>query len=83
MPGRWPPDARVAQLAEADIVCMAVPLTAETESLVGEREVAPMPPSAIFVNIARGKVVHIEALEMMSGPVPTCVRRRSSATTAP
>jgi phosphogluconate 2-dehydrogenase len=57
-----------ALLAEADFVCVTVPLTAETEHLIGEHEFARMKPSAIFVNIARGKVVHeaalIEALEM-------------------
>ncbi|MFP4137630.1 MAG: 2-hydroxyacid dehydrogenase [Halomonas sp.] len=57
-----------ALLAESDFVCVTVPLTAETEHLIGEREFALMKPSAIFVNIARGKVVHeaalIEALEM-------------------
>ncbi len=57
-----------ALLAEADFVCVTVPLTAETEHLIGEHEFALMKPSAIFVNIARGKVVNeaalIEALEM-------------------
>lgn len=57
-----------ALLAEADIICVTVPLTTETEHLIGEREFALMKPSAIFVNIARGKVVNeaalIEALEM-------------------
>ena len=57
-----------ALLAEADIICVTVPLTAETEHLIGPREFAQMKPSAIFVNIARGKVVNeaalIEALEM-------------------
>ena len=55
-------------LAEADIICVTVPLTAETRHLIGTREFARMKPSAIFVNIARGKVVNeaalIEALEM-------------------
>ncbi|SEL86446.1 2-hydroxyacid dehydrogenase [Halomonas daqiaonensis] len=55
-------------LAEADIICVTVPLTAETEHLIGEREFALMKPTAIFVNIARGQVVNeaalIEALEM-------------------
>ncbi|WP_373183409.1 2-hydroxyacid dehydrogenase [Halomonas campaniensis] len=57
-----------ALLAESDFVCVTVPLTPETEHLIGEREFTLMKPSAIFVNIARGKVVHeaalIEALEM-------------------
>ncbi|QTF92101.1 D-glycerate dehydrogenase [Halomonas sp. BM-2019] len=55
-------------LAEADIVCVTVPLTDETEHLIGEHEFALMKSTAIFVNISRGKVVHeaalIEALEM-------------------
>ncbi len=57
-----------ALLAESDFVCVTVPLTAETEHLIGEREFALMKSSGIFVNIARGKVVHeaalIGALEM-------------------
>ena len=56
-----------ALLAESDFVCVTVPLTAETEHLIGKREFCLMKPSAIFVNIARGRVVHeaalIEALE--------------------
>ncbi|APX94647.1 bifunctional glyoxylate/hydroxypyruvate reductase B [Halomonas sp. 1513] len=54
-------------LAEADFVCITVPLTAETEKLIGAREFGLMKPGAIFINIARGKVVDeaalIEALE--------------------
>lgn len=55
-------------LAQADFVCVTVPLTAETTHLIGRREFELMKPSAIFVNIARGKVVDeaalIAALEM-------------------
>lgn len=54
-------------LARSDFVCVTVPLTAETEHLIGRRELALMRPSAILVNIARGRVVDeaalIEALE--------------------
>ncbi|MDR5907558.1 D-glycerate dehydrogenase [Franzmannia qiaohouensis] len=54
-------------LAEADFVCITVPLSAETEKLIGAREFGLMKPGAIFINIARGKVVDeaalIEALE--------------------
>jgi len=49
-------------LADADIVCVTVPLTAETTHLIGAREFAQMKPSAIFVNIARGQVVDESAL---------------------
>ncbi|QGQ70090.1 2-hydroxyacid dehydrogenase [Halomonas sp. PA16-9] len=49
-------------LAEADFVCVTVPLTAETEHLIGAQEFALMKPSGIFINIARGKVVDESAL---------------------
>ncbi|MBT2787380.1 MULTISPECIES: D-glycerate dehydrogenase [unclassified Halomonas] len=49
-------------LAEADFVCVTVPLTAETEHLIGAQEFALMKPSGIFINIARGKVVDERAL---------------------
>ena len=49
-------------LAEADFVCVTVPLTADTERLIGAREFAQMKPSGIFINIARGKVVDENAL---------------------
>lgn len=49
-------------LAEADFVCVTVPLTADTERLIGAQEFALMRPSAIFINIARGKVIDEAAL---------------------
>ncbi len=49
-------------LGEADFVCVSVPLTAETTHLFGAEQFARMKPSAIFVNIARGKVVDEAAL---------------------
>lgn len=49
-------------LAESDFVCVTVPLTAETEHLIGADEFAQMKPSGIFINIARGKVVDEAAL---------------------
>ncbi|WP_386083119.1 2-hydroxyacid dehydrogenase [Vreelandella sp. F11] len=51
-----------ALLAEADFVCVTVPLTAETEHLIGTQEFAQMKPTGIFINIARGKVVDERAL---------------------
>lgn len=54
-------------LAQADFVCVTVPLTAETTHLFGAEQFAHMNESAIFINISRGKVVDesalIEALE--------------------
>jgi phosphogluconate 2-dehydrogenase len=51
-----------ALLREADFVCLTLPLTAQTEGLIGARELASMKPSAILVNISRGKVVNEAAL---------------------
>ncbi|MBK5008276.1 D-glycerate dehydrogenase [Pseudomonas sp. S60] len=51
-----------ALLAEADFVCLTVPLSASTEGLIGARELALMKPGAILVNISRGRVVDEAAL---------------------
>ena len=49
-------------LASADFVCLTLPLTAQTERLIGARELALMKPGAIFINIARGRVIDEQAL---------------------
>lgn len=49
-------------LAEADFVCVVVPLSERTRHLIGRRELALMKPSAILVNIARGPVIDEAAL---------------------
>lgn len=46
-----------ALLEQSDIVCVTVPLSAQTEKLIGAEQFARMKPGAIFVNVARGKVV--------------------------
>nr|WP_298379679.1 D-glycerate dehydrogenase [uncultured Halomonas sp.] len=51
-----------ALLVDSDFVCVTVPLTEDTEKLIGAREFSLMKPSAIFINIARGKVVDEPAL---------------------
>jgi phosphogluconate 2-dehydrogenase len=51
-----------ALLREADFVCLTVPLTAETEGLIGKDQLALMRPQSILINIARGKVVVEQAL---------------------
>ncbi|MCU1761874.1 D-glycerate dehydrogenase [Pseudomonas sp. 14P_8.1_Bac3] len=54
-------------LRQADFVCLTLPLTAETEGLIGAQQFALMGPETIFINISRGKVVDevamIEALQ--------------------
>lgn len=49
-------------LPEADVVAIAVPLTAETERLFDRAAFAAMKPKSYLVNIARGQVVDSEAL---------------------
>lgn len=49
-------------LQEADFVCLTLPLTAETEGLIGAQQFALMRPETIFINISRGKVVDEKAL---------------------
>ncbi len=49
-------------LQQADFICLTLPLTAETEGLIGAEEFALMRPESIFINISRGKVVDESAL---------------------
>ena len=49
-------------LQESDFVCTVIPLTPDTENLLGASEFALMKKEAIFVNIARGKVIDETAL---------------------
>lgn len=59
-------DARQVELEtlfkEADFICVTVPLSPETEGLVGRDLLSLTKPKAIFVNIARGKVVREQEL---------------------
>ena len=47
----------------ADIVSLHCPLTAETDNLIAEAELALMKPSAILINTARGGIVNEAALK--------------------
>ena len=49
-------------LPGADVVFVITPLTAETEDLIGVRELAALPDGALLVNVSRGKVVDTAAL---------------------
>jgi phosphogluconate 2-dehydrogenase len=49
-------------LKEADFICLTLPLTAETEGLIGTEQFGLMRPQSIFINISRGKVVNEKAL---------------------
>jgi phosphoglycerate dehydrogenase-like enzyme len=49
-------------LAESDFVVLSLPLTSESEQLIGARQLGLMKPSAFLVNISRGGVVDEQAL---------------------
>lgn len=49
-------------LPEADFVVVTVPLTHETEKMIGERELRAMKSSAYIINIGRGKIIDQDAL---------------------
>lgn len=51
-----------AALAQAEVVFLAVPLTAQTRSLIDAAALAALPDGALLVNIARGPVVDTDAL---------------------
>jgi phosphoglycerate dehydrogenase-like enzyme len=49
-------------LHECDYVVLSVPLTRETEHLIGEEELRAMRPHAYLINVARGQIVDEQAL---------------------
>ena len=49
-------------LARSDIITMHVPETAETQNMIGEREVRLMKPGACFINNSRGTVVDLDVV---------------------
>ena len=49
-------------LKEADFICLTLPLTSETEGLIGAEQFKQMRPESIFINISRGKVVDEAAM---------------------
>jgi D-2-hydroxyacid dehydrogenase (NADP+) len=58
----FPQDRLSELLPQADVVALTCPLTPETERLIGAQALAAMKPSAILVNVARGRVVDEPAL---------------------
>ena len=49
-------------LRESDFVTLHVPLTEQTERMIGKRELELMKPTAVLINTARGEVVDEQAL---------------------
>jgi len=57
-----PVDQLKKYLPQAEILVLAVPLTDETEGLIGAEQLALLPDNAILINISRGRVVDQQAL---------------------
>jgi len=49
-------------LPKADVLLIALPLTEETENLIGESEINLLPEGSILINIGRGPIVNQHAL---------------------
>lgn len=56
------PDRLPELLPQADFVVLTVPLTHETQGMIGERELHAMKPTACIVNIGRGGTIREDAL---------------------
>jgi phosphoglycerate dehydrogenase-like enzyme len=60
--GVYPPQALHSLLPQADVLIVALPLTRETEGLIGQEELAMMRSRAVLVNVGRGPIVDEKAL---------------------
>src|SRR3546814_2447995 len=49
-------------LRQSDFIVVVLPLTAQTEGMIGPNEFALMKPEAILINVARGPIVQETAL---------------------
>ena len=58
----FPPEELPTLLQRSDFVVLAVPLTPETQGMIGEEELRQMKKTAVLVNIARGGVFQEEKL---------------------
>jgi len=57
-----PPERLREALADADVVVLALPRTEETRAVIGEAELDAMKPTALLINVARGRLVDEPAL---------------------
>ena len=58
----FPQDQLPQLLSDSDFVVLALPLTPETNNLIGEKELLTMKPAAYLINISRGNIVDEAAL---------------------
>lgn len=58
----YPPGELREVLRDSDVLVIALPLTADTRHLIGERELRAMKRSALLINIGRGPIVDEAAL---------------------
>jgi phosphoglycerate dehydrogenase-like enzyme len=58
----YPPRALHDLLPTSDVLMVALPLTEETEGLIGATELGLLPSEAIVVNVGRGRVIEEAAL---------------------
>lgn len=55
-------DAVDKALSRTDFLVIASPLTETTQGLIGREEFITLPPEAVIINVARGKIVDTDAL---------------------
>ena len=58
----YPPTQLQEMLGKSDYVVISVPLTQETDSMIGEAELRAMQSHTYLVNVARGRVINEQAL---------------------
>jgi len=58
----WKKFLNAGAFYKADVVILALPRTTETRALVGDTEFEAMRPTAILINIARGRLIDDDAL---------------------
>jgi phosphoglycerate dehydrogenase-like enzyme len=58
----YPPDRLDTLLGESDVVVLCPPLTRETRGLIGTRELRLMKPTALLINVGRGRLIDEAAL---------------------
>jgi phosphoglycerate dehydrogenase-like enzyme len=58
----YPPTALAKLLPQANALIICLPLTPETNGMLGAAELALLPPHSVLVNIGRGQIVDEQAL---------------------